>query len=128
MTEELYLKLMAISKVTEENKNFMAEMCDKFNDDPEQAKGFYYEKKMDIHVGTPQGKKERNDMLRLYLEGMQWVLFYYYCGVKHWGFYYPYHFPPMISDLSNIEELLGGKNEIHEFTSQSDNTPFHPYQ
>lgn len=45
-------------------------------------------------------------MLRHYLMGMQWVLFYYYRGVQHWGFYYRYHYPPMISDIADLRELV----------------------
>ena len=46
-------------------------------------------------------------MLRKYLEGTQWVLYYYYKGAQHWRWYYPYHYAPIISDL--------GKNIVQDF-------------
>lgn len=40
-----------------------------------------------------------------YIEGMQWVLHYYYEGNSSWGWFYRYHYAPQISDLNNISEF-----------------------
>lgn len=54
-----------------------------------------------------------------YVQGLQWVLFYYYRGVASWPWYFQYHYSPMISDVrkglgANMEFQLG--------------QPFHPYE
>ncbi|KAF3912931.1 hypothetical protein AA313_de0209626 [Arthrobotrys entomopaga] len=34
-----------------------------------------------------------------YIQGIQWVLFYYYRGVASWGWFFRYHYAPKISDV-----------------------------
>ncbi|KAI3622886.1 exo2 [Malassezia furfur] len=54
-----------------------------------------------------------------YIEGMQWVLHYYYEGNASWGWFYRYHYAPQISDLNNIGEFA--------FAFQK-GTPFLPFE
>ncbi|KAI9747734.1 MAG: hypothetical protein M1815_003933 [Lichina confinis] len=66
--------------------------------------------------------KDEDELRKLaenYVQGLQWVLFYYYRGVASWGWFYGYHYSPMISDVkkglgANVNFQLG--------------QPFRPFQ
>ncbi|KAK9235589.1 XRN 5'-3' exonuclease N-terminus-domain-containing protein [Lipomyces kononenkoae] len=61
----------------------------------------------------------RKDVVRSYVEGVSWVLLYYYQGCPSWTWFYPYHFAPFASDFIEIAEM-----EI-KFTLGE---PFNPYE
>jgi 5'-3' exoribonuclease 1 len=41
-----------------------------------------------------------------YVQGLQWVLYYYYRGVVSWPWYYQYHYSPMISGMLTADNFL----------------------
>ena len=104
-------------KAEEENMKFMQDFVTLYATDSAAAKASYYKIKVDIDVGTSNGQAERKRMLKKYLEGMQWVLYYYYRGAQHWRWYYPYHYAPLICDLGDnlVKDFLGSKTVISEF-------------
>jgi 5'-3' exonuclease len=40
------------------------------------------------------------------MEGLRWCLAYYYRGCISWGWFYPYHYGPMLSDLIDIPKMF----------------------
>ncbi|KAJ8086306.1 5'-3' exoribonuclease 2 [Marasmius tenuissimus] len=69
--------------------------------------------------------KERSDvefrqqLTRSYVEGMAWVLCYYYQGTPSWQWYYPYHFAPFAADFEDVDKM-----DIRFTLGQ----PFNPYE
>ncbi|KAL1753974.1 exonuclease II [Schizophyllum commune] len=62
----------------------------------------YYRGKLEIDFDDPQ---ELGDLVYRYIEGLQWVMHYYYSGVASWGWFYNYHYAPRISDLSGVDKM-----------------------
>ncbi|KAJ6146955.1 hypothetical protein N7497_008937 [Penicillium chrysogenum] len=46
-------------------------------------------------------KEEMKKLARNYVQGLQWVLFYYYRGIASWPWFFQYHYAPMISDVND---------------------------
>ncbi|RYE83401.1 MAG: hypothetical protein EOO65_04020, partial [Methanosarcinales archaeon] len=67
----------------------------------------YYFEKLGFRFGT--GAKADEDMLysmvASYTEALQWVMLYYIRGCPSWGWFYPFHYAPMISDLRNLTDI-----------------------
>ena len=105
-----------------------------YKEDANEAKRNYYQEKLKFDVKEAKGKIKLHQMLYRYLEGMQWVLYYYYRGAPHWRWYYPYHYAPMISDLGTniVKDFLGGNNQITSFKTDTNCNanpkPYTPFQ
>lgn len=103
-------------EVEKQNLKYMTDFVKLYTEDAGKAKAYFYQTKINIDVTTEDGANARKKMLKKYLEGMQWVLFYYYKGSPHWRWYYPYHYAPMISDLGiNIVQDYLGTTTISNF-------------
>jgi 5'-3' exoribonuclease 2 len=76
----------------------------------------YYEQK--FHA-DPKDIAFRNKVAQCYVEGLAWVLLYYFQGCPSWTWYYPYHYAPFAADFVELDKM-----EI-KFEKGK---PFHPYE
>ncbi|CAJ1953500.1 unnamed protein product [Cylindrotheca closterium] len=72
--------------------------------DDQDLKGRYYYDKFQI---TPYDQEKHHALRKAYMEGLVWNLKYYYEGCVSWDWYYPYHYGPMLSDLVDLDNILG---------------------
>ncbi|CAI7624593.1 unnamed protein product [Penicillium bialowiezense] len=47
-----------------------------------------------------ENKEEMKKLAENYVQGLQWVLYYYYRGIASWPWFFQYHYAPMISDVN----------------------------
>ncbi|PKS06873.1 hypothetical protein jhhlp_006949 [Lomentospora prolificans] len=62
----------------------------------------YYEQK--FHA-DPKDITFRNKVAEAYVEGLAWVLLYYFQGCPSWEWYYPYHYAPFAQDFVNLDKM-----------------------
>ncbi|PVH33636.1 hypothetical protein PAHAL_8G035400 [Panicum hallii] len=64
-------------------------------------KSRFYREKFGVEIFNEVGKL-KNDM---YLEGLCWVLQYYFADVPSWSWYYPFYDAPFASDLKGLSQF-----------------------
>lgn len=64
--------------------------------------------KFGVEAGPPQAEVVRG-LVRAYVEGLCWVMRYYYDGVASWTWFYPYHYAPFASgaDVHGVRCRVG---------------------
>ncbi|KAL9044446.1 MAG: hypothetical protein Q9214_002415 [Letrouitia sp. 1 TL-2023] len=62
----------------------------------------YYEQKFKV---DPKDIAFRNQVARSYVEGLAWVLLYYFQGCPSWTWYYPYHYAPFAADFVELDKI-----------------------
>ncbi|OQO14111.1 hypothetical protein B0A48_00987 [Cryoendolithus antarcticus] len=82
----------------------------------QEWKNKYYQEKYEWDLSN---QAELTKLTENYVQGLQWVLYYYYRGVASWPWYYRYHYSPMISDVKH------GLGADMNFTHGQ---PFRPFQ
>uniref|UniRef100_A0A672FKD8 5'-3' exoribonuclease n=1 Tax=Salarias fasciatus TaxID=181472 RepID=A0A672FKD8_SALFA len=77
----------------------------------------YYKTKFDVDVSDEDFRKK---VVKSYVEGLCWVLRYYYQGCASWKWYFPFHYAPFASDFKDIKDMFT------EF--EKDTKPFKPLE
>jgi hypothetical protein len=67
-------------------------------------KARYYSQKFGIESG-PDQQELIQAMSTAFVEGLCWVMRYYFEGVASWRWYYPFHYAPFASDLVRLGEM-----------------------
>ncbi|XP_008679449.1 5'-3' exoribonuclease 2 [Zea mays] len=67
-------------------------------------KSRYYREKFGVEKLSEVGKL-KNDMVQRYMEGLCWVLQYYFTDVPSWSWYYPYYHAPFASDFKGLSQF-----------------------
>ncbi|KAL7807700.1 exoribonuclease [Trichoderma gracile] len=62
----------------------------------------YYQQKFGK---DPQDIEFRHKVAHAYVEGLAWVLLYYFQGCPSWEWYYPYHYAPFAADFKDLAKM-----------------------
>ncbi|WVQ68061.1 uncharacterized protein L199_006267 [Kwoniella botswanensis] len=105
-----YNKAKIVDNVVEDFEEAYEE---KLKENLDDWKKRYYKEKLDIDFNKPE---EMHAIVFRYIEGLQWILNYYYKGVASWGWFYNYHYAPRITDLKGIPDFKFDFNLGKPFT------------
>ena len=105
---------------------FFNKFVEEYNNDKYKGKVMYYKEKFDIDIEDSEGKKELNEIIFRYIEGLQWNLLYFK-GYLSWNWNYKYNYCPLISNISKYDFLKDQSEIIINNLFKLTGEPLPPY-
>ncbi|KAG5511155.1 hypothetical protein JKF63_07097 [Porcisia hertigi] len=65
----------------------------------------YYGEKHGFNEGWDANSNNMRELRMHYVEGLMWVMHYYYQGVPSWKWFFPHYYAPMASDMVNLPAI-----------------------
>ena len=91
------------AKIVDVTAEEVQEQADrKYEEKFQDWKDRYYKSRFEWGM---ENQKEMRNLTQNYVQGLQWVLFYYYRGVASWPWFYGYHYSPMISGKCSLNRF-----------------------
>ncbi|EAS07144.2 XRN 5'-3' exonuclease amine-terminal protein (macronuclear) [Tetrahymena thermophila SB210] len=87
-------------KIIKKEKDFINDLQENYKKDQFLGKSYYYQQKLNLDFKNFDDIKTLDLLITKYLEGLQFVLLYYYQGCPSWSWYFPFYYAPMTSDIS----------------------------
>ncbi|KPI87629.1 putative 5'-3' exonuclease [Leptomonas seymouri] len=81
----------------------------------------YYGEKHGFAGGWDANSSDMRKLREHYVEGLMWVMGYYFQGVPSWKWFFPHHYAPMASDMVNLASIAA---QVHFDLGK----PFLPHQ
>ncbi|XP_061162690.1 5'-3' exoribonuclease 1-like [Saccostrea echinata] len=78
------------------------EDSDTFDEEFRLHKRNYYMTKLEYENVDKEVLRDQSEQ---YVRGIQWILLYYFEGVPSWSWFYPHHYAPYISDVTDFKDL-----------------------
>ncbi|KAF7459380.1 Kem1p-like 5'-3' exonuclease [Cryptosporidium felis] len=69
-----------------------------------------------VNLSSEISRNSIEELVFCYLEGLQWVSYYYFRGVPSWRWYYPFRYAPFACDIATILGHWLQKGEISTLT------------
>lgn len=110
-SNEENISILLSARALENDIKFMSSLVKVYQRNKSDARKYYYEEKFKFDV--EKEPQELTKILTVYMQGLQFVLSYYYTNCPSWSWFYPYYYSPLISDLSNLMEHLNLTNISH---------------
>jgi 5'-3' exoribonuclease 1 len=123
--EETISRLLS-ARALENDIKFMSSLVKTYTKNKGAARKYYYIEKFSFDV--EKKPEELTNILTAYMQGLQFVLSYYYTNCPSWSWFYPYYYSPLISDLSNLMEHFNLPSIPSNLIKFDYGKPFDPFK